>query len=577
MMIPKDKIEEVRARASIVAVVSDYMPLKKRGAGYLGLCPFHSEKTPSFSVSEEKKIFYCFGCNTAGNAITFVMKKENLSFPDAVRSLARRFGVVIKEEKSGASDLKASICGVNGFAREYFRMELASPANKRALDYLAKRGYSDPALLERFSVGFAPDKWDGLIGFLRKKGVSMDLAEKAGLVVKKDGGGHYDRFRARVMFPVTDVLGRIIAFGGRTIDNKEPKYLNSPETAVFKKGETFYGLHQAMKAISKQGSAIVVEGYFDLIALHRHGFSNSVATMGTALTTEHLKFLKPYAEVVYSLFDSDDAGRNAALRGLGLFLEAGVSSKIVLLPSGKDPDEFLSKSGGDALKAAIDKAEPLMEFYLKDMGKRLNTKTPEGKTKYLDEAARRISRFANPAEKGHYAAMVASTLGIAPDAVYDAVRTFSPKGAEARPLKDVIALKGSSLKEVTILKVILGHPELLTDEVARAVEMFEDADIKKAGRFIVERLKSGAPAGLSELVDELGDEKAVSKLASRLFRDEDGFIENPEKMLEDCLKKVLNSGKLKPETEDMLKRHEEAGKDDFAPKIRERAEAKKRG
>ncbi len=577
MTIPKDKIEEVRARASIVAVVSDYLPLKKRGAGYLGLCPFHSEKTPSFSVSEEKKIFYCFGCNTAGNAITFVMKKEGLSFPDAVRSLARRFGIVIKEEKSGAADLKASICGVNGLAREYFRTELSAPSGKRARDYLAGRGYSDPALLERFSVGFAPDRWDGLIGFLRKKGVSMDLAEKAGLVAKKDGGGHYDRFRGRVMFPVMDALGRVIAFGARTIDGKEPKYLNSPETPVFKKGETFYGLHQARTEISKQGTAIVVEGYFDLIALHRHGFTNSLATMGTALTAEHLRFLKPYAQVVYSLFDSDDAGRKAALRGLGLFLDAGVSSRIVLLPTGKDPDEFLAGNGADALKAAIDKAEPLLEFYLRDMGKRTNTTTPEGKARYMDEAARHISRLQNPAEKGHYAALVASTLGIVPEAVYEAVRTFSPKGAEAAPIKDVIALKGASLKEVMILKVILAHPKLFTDEAARAVEMFEDADLRKAGGFIAGRLKAGQTASLSELVDELGDEKAVSKMASMLFRDEDGFVENPEKMLEDCLKKVLNKGKLKPETEDMIKKHEEAAKDGFASKIRERAEARRRG
>jgi len=581
-MIPKEKIEEVRTRASIVQVISEYLPLKKRGANYVGLCPFHSENTPSFSVSEEKKIFYCFGCNATGNAITFIMKKEGSSFPEAVRTLARRYGVTIEEEDGKAADEKAALYHVNRLSLEYFVRELRGNDGREARDYLKKRGYdpaalSDEDILGRFSVGFAPESWEGLTGWLRRKGVPMDSAEKAGVVVRKERG-HYDRFRKRVIFPITDVKGRITGFGGRSVDGSNPKYLNTPETAIFKKGETLFGLSQARAAISKEGFVMVVEGYFDLLALHRHGFQNSVATMGTALTPAHLRTLKSYTSSVYSLFDADEAGKNASLRGLDLFLNEEVSARIVRLPSAKDPDEFLSAEGPGAMKKAIDGAEPLIEFSLRELGKRFTLDKPEGKGRYLDVSLGYLTRIKNVAERDHYAAFVASLLDIPVSSVYEAVtgrtkgnpgKTYNPGGAApVRPGRP----EGSNLKELTILKVIIRHPELFDENVSAAIEAFSDGRLKEAGRAMTSSLKKKKPVEVSELFGEFKDEDTLAWLASELMKDDDGFVEDPRKMLDDCLKKVMNRGKLKETTEEMIKRLEESGLEEAARKMRARAE-----
>ena len=321
MSIPKEKIEEVRERASIVQVINEYVPLTKRGHNHVGLCPFHSEKTPSFTVNEEKKIFYCFGCNATGNVITFLMKKDGLAFPEAVRALASRYGIAINESKREAPDDREQIYAALKAASAYFTGVLRASAGDPAKEYLKARGMTGE-LAKRFHIGYATDKWDGLFNFLKKNGIGAEAACKAGLLVKKDKGpGYYDRFRNRVIFPITDVRGRIIGFGGRALDEKSlPKYLNSPESPVFKKGETLFGLYQAKEAVSKEGYVLVVEGYFDLVALHTHGFLNSVATMGTALTTDHIRTLKGYTSSIYALFDSDEAGKEGrAARPQSLF------------------------------------------------------------------------------------------------------------------------------------------------------------------------------------------------------------------------------------------------------------------
>ncbi|MBI5809602.1 MAG: DNA primase [Deltaproteobacteria bacterium] len=573
-MIPKDKIEEVRERASIVDVISDYVPLKKRGANYIGLCPFHSEKTPSFSVNEEKKMFYCFGCNAAGDAITFLMKKEGTDFPEAVRSLAARFGVTITEEKTApSSGLKDSLYGVNRLSSEYFSSALRSPGGRSARDYLKKRGLAGAEGIEtvkRFSVGFAPDKWDGLASCLSKSGVALDLAEKAGVAVKKEKG-FYDRFRNRIIFPVMDMKGRVIAFGGRSIDGAEPKYLNSPETLLFKKGETLYGFYQARQAAAKAGSAIVVEGYFDLLALHCHGFTNTVATMGTALTGGHLRALKAQAASIYALFDSDDAGRSAAIRGLTLFLSEDIPCRAVLLKGAKDPDEFLQKFGAGAMREALSSAEPLMEFYLKELRKKMDMDTPEGKGRYLNNAVEYISRVKNAAERGHYIGVAASYLKIREEAVYEALRTpYARYGASRGTVIGADPVKGLNAEEITVLKVIFKHPELYCPSVDEAVSLFKDTGLKEAASSIAGFIREGRALPPSAMMDEIKDEGIRSLVAGMLFKD-DGFIEEAGRMLEDCLKKILNRGKLKPETEEMIRMLEVSGRSDVAKRMRERA------
>ena len=569
MSIPKEKIEEVRERASIVQVINEYVPLTKRGHNHVGLCPFHSEKSPSFTVNEEKKIFYCFGCNETGNVITFLMKKDGLAFPEAVRALASRYGITINESKSGVPDERDQIYSALKAASEYFSGMLRTTAGDPAKEYLKGRGLTGE-LAKRFLIGFAPNKWDGLLMFLKKKGIGVDAACKAGLLVKKDKGpGCYDRFRNRVIFPITDVRGRIIGFGGRAMDDKSlPKYLNSPESPVFKKGETLFGLAQAKEAVSKEGFVLVVEGYFDLVALHRHGFLNSVATMGTALTTDHIRILKGYTSSIYALFDSDEAGKKAALRGLNLFLNEDISCRAVLLNQGKDPDEFLQLAGPDALREAIVDAPTLMEFYLGSLRARLNMSAPEGKKKYFEDALSYLSKIGNLAERGHYATIVASTLGIGVDSVYDAIKGASNPGN----LKVKSGFQARSLPELTLLRVIMKHPELLSPEVEAAFEAFTDNELKAAARAVAGLCHEGVEISGPALLERVEGEALKGAMAELLFRDMDGFVEEPARMVQDSLKSIMNRGKVKTSTQDMIKLLEQMGKSDIAIELRKRIE-----
>jgi len=569
MSIPKEKIEEVRERASIVQVINEYVPLTKRGHNHVGLCPFHSEKSPSFTVNEEKKIFYCFGCNETGNVITFLMKKDGLAFPEAVRALASRYGITINESKSGVPDERDQIYSALKAASEYFSGMLRTTAGDPAKEYLKGRGLTGE-LAKRFLIGFAPNKWDGLFMFLKKKGIGVDAACKAGLLVKKDKGpGCYDRFRNRVIFPITDVRGRIIGFGGRAMDDKSlPKYLNSPESPVFKKGETLFGLAQAKEAVSKEGFVLVVEGDFDLVALHRHGFLNSVATMGTALTTDHIRILKGYTSSIYALFDSDEAGKKAALRGLNLFLNEDISCRAVLLNQGKDPDEFLQLAGPDALREAIVDAPTLMEFYLGSLRARLNMSAPEGKKKYFEDALSYLSKIGNLAERGHYATIVASTLGIGVDSVYDAIKGASNPGN----LKVKSGFQARSLPELTLLRVIMKHPELLSPEVEAAFEAFTDNELKAAARAVAGLCHEGVEISGPALLERVEGEALKGAMAELLFRDMDGFVEEPARMVQDSLKSIMNRGKVKTSTQDMIKLLEQMGKSDIAIELRKRIE-----
>ncbi|CAG1066691.1 DNA primase [uncultured bacterium] len=569
MSIPKEKIEEVRDRASIVQVVNEYVPLTKRGHNHVGLCPFHSEKTPSFTVNEEKKIFYCFGCNATGNVITFLMKKDGLAFPEAVRALASRYGITINESKRDVPDEREQIYAALRAASEYFSGMLKASAGDPAKEYLKSRGLTGE-LAKRFHIGYAPNKWDGLLNFLKGRGISVEAALKAGLLVKKDKGpGHYDRFRNRVIFPITDVRGRIIGFGGRAMDDKSlPKYLNSPESPVFKKGETLFGLAQAKEAVSKEGYVLVVEGYFDLVALHRHGFLNSVATMGTALTTDHIRTLKGYTSSIYALFDSDDAGKKAALRGLNLFLNEDISCRAVLLSQGKDPDEFLKLAGPDALREAIVDAPTLMEFYLSTLRSKVNMTAPEGKKKYFEDALSYLSKIGNLAERGHYATIVASTLGIGVDSVYDAL-----KGASSGSLKVKSGFQVKSLPELTLLRVIMKHPELYNPEVEAAFEAFTDGELKTAAKAVAALCREGLPVSGPALLERVEGEALKGAMAELLFKEMDGFVEEPARMVQDSLKSILNRGKIKPSTQDMVKLLEQMGKSDIAVELQKRIDA----
>lgn len=417
-MIPDEKVQEVRERSSILAIVADYVSLRKAGANYQGLCPFHGEKSPSFNVNPAREIFHCFGCGVGGNVFSFVMKIEGLTFPEAVKFLAKRAGVTIEEHPPTPAEKKRQderelLYKIQELAVAFYRQVLVDDAAGEAgRRYLAGRGV-DAATAEAYRLGFAPDRWDALVRHLERKRVRLELAEKLGLVRRREGGGgYYDTFRNRLLFTIADLHGRPIGFGGRVLDDSLPKYINSPESPIYHKGEVLFGVDLAKQAMREQGAAIIVEGYFDHLALYRAGVRNAVATCGTALTEGHLKLLQRYAGKLYTLFDSDSAGNKATLRAMELVLPAALPAYVVALPAGEDPDSFLNSSGGEAFAERLAKALPIFEYYFRDLLRQVNPGTVEGKVRVVEELVPRLQKIANPVERDLYVKEIVRVLGI---------------------------------------------------------------------------------------------------------------------------------------------------------------------
>ena len=368
-MFSEDIKGRVRDSVDIVELISGYVALRKTGKNHVGLCPFHAEKTPSFSVNPDKQIFHCFGCGVGGDAFKFIELQEGLNFPEAVRRLAAQGGVTLPDTRGRREDTKSAddkqvLLRITADATDFFHRELEGPAGGPAREYLSKRGLSD-AVIKDFSLGFARPEWDGLLRHLKQKGHSPGQIEKAGLIVKRsEGEGHYDRFRGRIIFPIRDISGSVIAFGGRVMDDSLPKYLNSPETPLYSKSNVLYCLDKAKEAGRKLGYFIIVEGYLDAIACHQYGVANAVATLGTALTDGHMRLMRRFAQKLVLIFDPDPAGVKATLRGFDLFVGSGMKVNVVSLPGGDDPDTFLKKHGADAFAARLKESVKLMDFVL---------------------------------------------------------------------------------------------------------------------------------------------------------------------------------------------------------------------
>jgi len=575
-MIPQETIEEIRHKASIVGLISEYLNLKKRGNNHIGLCPFHSEKTPSFTASDEKQIFYCFGCHATGNIFTFLMKHDNLSFVEAVKAVAEKVGVKIREDKRSPlkPNRQEAIYKANTLAADYFHRQLLGRKGVKARDYLKNRGVDD-AIAEEFKLGYASQSWDGLIDFLSKADLPLEVAFTAGLVMKKEHGGYYDRFRDRIICPILDIKGRAIAFGGRTMSNGVPKYLNSPESPIFRKGEILYGMYNARQAISQKSYVIAVEGYFDLMTLQRYGFKNSVATMGTAITPSHIKGLRGHAKEVYMLFDGDEAGKKAVTRVLPLFLDEAYPVKVVFMPNGMDPDDFLNREGPEALDILIKKAEPLMDYFLKSLKETSDLSVVEGKMVYLDTVIPYLSKIKNVAARGHYAGIIASVIGLGTDVVYKAIKNPKGIGRKGVPTpSETISIKTSSRAEEKILKVIISDPRFYNETVKKAIDAFKNQTFGTIGRYIIELLEKGAETiDAAALSDSDIDEKANKWLAMSIIREDGAIKDDPEKILEDCCKKVLDAGKLSDGTVRLIRQLEDAERFEEAELIRAGAEA----
>lgn len=434
MYYSEDLVEEIRLKNDIVEVISSYVKLQKKGSSYFGLCPFHNEKSPSFSVSPSKQMYYCFGCGAGGNVFTFIMEYENYSFPEALKMLADRAGVALPEqemdeEAKRQQNVRSNILELNKMAAKYFYYQLRRESGAVAMKYLKDRKLSDETI-HKFGLGYSNKYSDDLYKYLKSKGVSDELLAQSGLMNVDERRGMYDKFWNRVIFPIMDVNGRVIGFGGRVMGDGKPKYLNSPETKVFDKSRNLYGLNIART--SRKKNILVCEGYMDVISLHQAGFQNAVASLGTALTSQHASLLRRYTEEVILTYDSDEAGIKAALRAIPLLKEAGVSAKVLSMAPYKDPDEFIKAEGAESFQQRIDQAQNSFLYEIDVLQRQYDMKDPQSKTAFYQETAKKLMTFESELERENYIEAVAARYGVGFD--------------NLRKLVNKMALKGTSIQ-----------------------------------------------------------------------------------------------------------------------------------
>jgi len=417
MKVSEEKIQQIRDAADIAEVVSDYVTLKKKGKSLMGLCPFHQEKTPSFSVDPGKGLYYCFGCGAGGDVFNFIMETENVTFPEAVKMLAERYGISLpRSQIDETTSYETEILYyTNNTAKDFFISCLfQTRAGAHALNYIKQRAFTSETI-KKFNIGYAPNRWDGLILMAKRSNLPLQHLEKAGLIIKrKDREGYYDRFRGRIIFPISSRTGKIIGFGGRIIKEKknQPKYINSPETLVYKKGAQLYGLNIAKEGIRKKDRILLVEGYTDVMRLHQNGFDNAVSTLGTALTEKQAQILARYSKNVTLLFDGDSAGLQAALRGVDILFKTSLHVTIAILPRGIDPDSFLLKKSQKLMNEYIDSAKSFVDFHLKQFKTEGSLDSPQTKTEAARKLLKTVRHIKDPLERNFYIKDISEKIGV---------------------------------------------------------------------------------------------------------------------------------------------------------------------
>jgi len=569
--ISEDKIQEIRDRTDIVEVVSSYLPLKRSGVNNQGLCPFHQEKSPSFNVNSARQIFHCFGCGVGGNVFSFLMRMEGLSFPDAVRRLGEKVGVEVEEEAVSPDEVRRReererILRINEVAGSFYhQLLLEDEAGVLGRRYLRQRGYEGETV-RAFQLGFAPEAWESLAKHLAEKNFSSSDVQKAGLVRPgKQDRGDYDLFRNRLLFPIHDLQGRMVAFGGRVLDDSLPKYINSPETAVYHKGQTLYGLYQARDAIRHSGEALVVEGYFDVLALHRAGFSGAVATCGTALTADHARLLKRYADKILLIFDEDAAGRKATFRAMDALLPVGLAVSVVSMPVGEDPDSLLKASGEEGFRSCLNAARPVMEVFIDDQ-LRINDQSVEGLARAAEQILERIRRLPGDLERSLYLQRLADLTKLDVELLQSKVRSGSVvRPPVRRPVTQTSMAHRPSAETGQTQKYLL-RLMLMDDQQRHRVRE------EGTGGLFLDDLFCGLADYLLACEDENGrlpenlvdaslDEAQQSLLAGLVLHEEQGWADNPEKIFTDCRRAVSNYV-LKQRLKEIRRLEEEAQSND---------------
>jgi DNA primase len=589
MHIAEDKIADIKNTADIIEIITDYVVLKKTGKNFVGLCPFHSEKTPSFTVSPEKQIFHCFGCGEGGNVFTFLMKKDGLSFPDAIRLVGKRYGIEIPEKRHKERDRKFDereiLYNINKQAMMFFKENLQiSKEGKMALAYLNDRGIKTETI-GAFDLGYAKDGWNHLLNYFSRKEVGQKIVEKAGLIVsRKNKSGYYDRFRNRIIFPIIDMSNRVVGFGGRVMDASLPKYLNSPETPVFNKSSSLYGLSKAKQKCRESEIVYIVEGYFDLLAMHQYGIENSVATLGTALTNEHVRLLRNrYVGEngnVILVYDSDDAGIKAAERSIGVFKQGYVEARILVLPDGFDPDSYLFKFGKDSFLEITEKALSVMSFLIETAINRYGLSI-EGKNRTVSEMIKHFVVIQDEIARSLYVKELAERLGIDETAIGRRIndayeKTYKEKRRNAdninkKAVRDETKIntrsvneKGLHAKEFRIerhlIAMMLQYPAILPEIKKRDVlKYFQNENLKFIGQMIIHKLDdyNGEVSDILNTIDDAEIRNIVTSLA----------ISKEVWNLNGCLKLIQQFESSRSRYEDDLLRKIKAAEDNNDDKL----------
>ena len=520
--------EEIKAAADIVELIGQFVQLRKAGRNFVGLCPFHAEKDPSFTVNQERQTFHCFGCKAGGDIFSFWMAYHSCTFPEALRDLAERYHVTLSDGFSAAREKertsrKEALFRINERAAAYFRQSLRhTTKGKAARAYLEKRALTAETI-EAFGLGFAPDEWDGLVGALQRDGLAPDLASEAGLVVpRKTGGGYYDRFRGRIIFPIFDLRRRIVGFGGRVLDDSLPKYLNTPETLLFHKGDLLYGLHAAREAIRKRGRAVIVEGYMDCLALRNHGLENVVATLGTALTASHVRRLKGYAKEAVVVFDSDAAGMSAVLKSLPVFSNEGLPARAAVLPEGDDPDTFVNRTGLDAFIDFLDGARSMFDFF---MDRKLSEgDSDEAKAHALNEIFPILSDVRDFALRSLYVRRLSERTGIREEVVLSGLAAFSKNPAGkggGGPIADHVSRirTGKNLRDLQLLNLLVHYPETVPRLMACDCRvLLRDPVVREITDTLFDACAQKRSVDTGILLDRLQTEAARERLREVLLR-----------------------------------------------------------
>ena len=558
MYIPEEKISQILNTSDIVDIISQNVILKKSGSNFFGLCPFHSEKTPSFSVNTNKQIFYCFGCGSGGNVFIFLKKYHGITFVEAAKMLARKYNITIETKeidpaKRRQLQLKESLFRLNKTIMNSFNNELEnSNQGQKAGDYLKNRKISHD-IINEFHLGFSPDSWDYVVKKLKENKISKSIAVQSGLVLeRKQQNGFYDRFRNRIIFPIFDINMQVAGFGGRVMDEAMPKYMNSPETPVYNKSRILYGLHAAKQFCRQEGFVYIVEGYFDFLSLYQHGIKNTVASLGTALTHDHIRILKGYASKMILVFDSDTAGINAAKRSIKIFMKEGVDTRILVLPQDNDPDSYVMEHGQKAFNELALKAKTIMQFLLQ-VAIDTHGLSVEGRIKILTDMKPYLTKIQDSALRSLYVKELAETLNIDENAVLEKVREqyLQAQHGTIQPVfnddnKDE-KIQESDPREEQMISMVLNFPEIIDDiNKTKVLEYFYSEKLKSIGKKIISMnpdKKAFIPNVMAKM-EKNEDQKLIASLSMN-----DSFLEQDiQQTAKSLINRIIRVRKRKENT-----------------------------